>query len=154
MGKRPHSSGRWLWQADVTLIQLLRSPSLPGQERTGQRDRGQEGVLFWNGTGPPFPSSLLPPTCVLSSFPNLFGESVGTSEALIECLERETEYRHMLFILLEYNIDIPLKSTTGSAGVRAFLMHSPVGWKHHPKVKVFFERLISSVCMFKFKYLC
>lgn len=79
---------------------------------------------------------------------------MGTSEALIECLEGETEYRHMLFILLEYNNDIPLKSTAGSAGVRAFLMHSPVRWQHHPKVKVFFERLISSVCMFKFKYLC
>lgn len=27
------------------------------------------------------------PTCVLLSFPDLFGESVGTSEALRECLE-------------------------------------------------------------------
>lgn len=79
---------------------------------------------------------------------------MGTSEALIECLERETENRHMLFIILEYNNDIPLKSITGSAGVRAFLMHSPVSWKHHPKVKVLFERLISSVWMFKFKCLC
>lgn len=154
MGKRPHSGGRWLWQDDVTLIQHLRSPSLPGQERTGQRGRGPAEVLFWTGTSPPCSSSLLPPTCVLWSFPNLFGESVGTSEALIECLERETEYRHILVILLEYNNDIPLKSTTGSAGVRAFLMHSAMRWKHHSKVEVLFERLISSVCMFKFKYLC
>lgn len=33
------------------------------------------------------------PTCVLLSFPDLFEESVGTSEALRECLEKRRQER-------------------------------------------------------------
>lgn len=38
------------------------------------------------------------PTCVLLSFPDLFGESAGTSEALRECLESKKQ-RHYCMLL-------------------------------------------------------
>lgn len=49
------------------------------------------------------PHTFLYSTCVLLSFPDLFGESVGTSEALKECLERKTQERQevMIFIFLD-----------------------------------------------------
>lgn len=56
-------------------------------------------LLNWTGiqfshrrtrAGAPTHSRL---TCVLSSFPDLFGESVGTSEALRECLQKRKEDR-------------------------------------------------------------
>lgn len=63
------------------------------------------------------PRSLISPTCVWWSCPDLFGESVGTSEALIECLEREEAAVDMLFILSEYN-------------------NTDIRWNHHQQASV------------------
>lgn len=62
--------------------------------------------------------SFSSPTCVWWSCLDLFGEFVGTSEALIECLEREKEGTLDGYAVHPFRVP-----TTGGACVGDFLMH-------------------------------